>query len=168
MLSKLVDLATVTVVFDDHDLFEDFLEKICQMNLGLSITVSGDIAAVREICSRHSWTPHSGRQALGVFGGQEQLSPPEVLCLTSQCGHGLIAPNLVEYVVARMRAGEYTPEEAAHKIGRSCVCGLLNPSRTATLLRNLTDHVEDSAGSQNNQNQTAGIEGTHVANSIGK
>jgi len=147
MLDKLVDLATVTVVFDDVALFEDFLEKIYNMNLGLSITVSGDIAAVREICSRHSWTPHSVRQALGVFGGQEQLPAPEVLCVTSQCGHGLIATHLVENMVARIRDGELTPEEAAHKIGKSCVCGLLNPSRTAVLLLYLTDHAEDAASS---------------------
>jgi len=139
ILSKLVDLATVTVVFDDTARLEDFLTKLHDMSLELSITVSGDIATVREICSRHGWTPHSCRQALGVFGSQERLPSQEVLYVTSQCGHGLIAPRLVENMVARIRAGKYTPEEAAHKTGRSCVCGLLNPSRTVALLRHLAD-----------------------------
>jgi len=142
MLAKLVDLATVTVVFDDSARLEVFLEKIREMNLELSITVSGDIARIREICDRHGWKPHSGRQALGLFGGRECLPPSEVLCLTSQCGHGLIAGRRVEDMVARIRARELTPDEAALKLGRACVCGLLNPSRTVAVLRHLAERDE--------------------------
>lgn len=141
MLAKLVDLTTVTVVFDDSARLDSFLEKLHEMKLELSITVSGNIAMIREICARHGWKPHSGRQALGIFGGRELLPLPEVLCLTSQCGHGLIATRRVEDMVARISAGVYTPEEAALNLGRSCVCGLLNPSRTVALLRHLVNLV---------------------------
>jgi hypothetical protein len=146
ILTRLVDLSTVTVVFDDCDRFEAFLEKLHEMNLKLCITVSADMARTREICARHGWTPHSSRQAIGIFGCRESLPSPEVLYVTCQCGHGLIAARLVEDMVARISAGEYTPEEATQKLGRSCVCGLINPSRTAKLLRHLTEHAEDPTG----------------------
>lgn len=146
MIARLTDLATVTVVFDDSGYFEEFLDKVHAINLGLSITVSGDMARIREICNRRGWQSHSGRQALGVFGGQERLPSHETLCVTSQCGHGLIAVRLVEAMIDRIRAGECTPEEAARKLGAPCVCGLLNPSRTAALLCHLADQTQVSTG----------------------
>jgi hypothetical protein len=137
MVARLADTATVTVVFDDVGYLEGFLDQLHAMDLKLSITVSGDMARIKEICTRRGWKPHSGRQALGVFGGQESLPPYEVLCVRAQCGHGLIATHLIEEIVEHVRTGDCSPEEAAEKVGRPCVCGLLNSSRTAALLRYL-------------------------------
>ena len=141
MIARLTDSATVTVVFDDLARFEDFLDQIHAMNLGLSITVSGEMTEIGKICGWRGWKPHSGRQALGVFGDRGRLPSQEMLCVTSQCGHGLIAVRWVEVMVDRVRAGECTPEEAARQLGKPCVCGLLNPSRTAALVRHLADQT---------------------------
>lgn len=139
MIARLADLATVTVIFDNSGYLENFLCQLHAMNLGLSITVSGDIARIGEICARRGWKPHSARQAIGVFGDQERLPSHEVLCVKSQCGHGLIAVRLIEEMVDRVRTAECTPVEAAERLGKPCVCGLLNPSRTAALLRRLAN-----------------------------
>jgi hypothetical protein len=97
---------------------------------------------IEGICAEHGWTPHSGRQAVGVYGGADKLPTGDVLGVTAQCGHGLIAARLVEQMVERVRVGELAPEEAALKIGRPCVCGLINPARTAALLRRLAGRAE--------------------------
>lgn len=137
ILARLADLATVTVVFDRSDLLDKFLGSLHAMDLGLSITVSGDMARIAEICVAHGWTPHSGRQALGVWGGRDKLPAGDVLGVTAQCGHGLVATRLVEQMVERIRAGELDPEEAALLLGKPCVCGLINPSHTVALLSRL-------------------------------
>lgn len=142
ILNKLVDLATVTVVFDDSDRLEKFLEKINEMNLGLSITVSGDVDRIQKICAQYRWKPDSCRQVLGIFGAVGRLPSQDVLCITSQCGHSLIAAKRVQEMVTRIRIGRCTAEDAAVELGKACVCGLLNPSRTALLLRYMADHDE--------------------------
>jgi hypothetical protein len=139
IVGRLADLATVTVVFDDAVRLESFLVHVHDLSLDLSITVSGDMAAIADLCARHGWQPHSGRQALGVFGGLNCLPPQELLCITAQCGHGLIATRLVEALVARIRDGHCTAAEAAETLARPCVCGLVNPGRTATLLGRLAE-----------------------------
>jgi hypothetical protein len=148
MIARLADLATVTVVFDNFSYFEGFIDQLHAMDLGLSITVSGDMARIKEICARRGWKPHSGRQAVGVFGSQECLPSHEALCVKAQCGHGLIATRLVEEMADRVRAGDCSPEEAADKLGKPCVCGLLNPSRTAALLRRLANQSPCSTGAR--------------------
>lgn len=137
VLARLADLATVTVVFDRSSQLEVFLDAIHAMNLYLSITVSGDMTRIGELCAMRDWTPHSGRQVVGIFGGADKLPSAGVLCVTAQCGHGLVATRLVEQMVDRIRAGELAPEEAALMLGKPCVCGLINPSRTTALLRHL-------------------------------
>lgn len=146
MIARLADSATVTVVFDNREYLERFLDHLRAMDLRLSITISGDMDRIKNICAQHGWKPHSGRQAVGVFGRQEGFPSHEALCVKAQCGHGLIAARLVEEMVNRVRSGDCSPEEAAEKVGRPCVCGLLNPSRTAALLRRLADQSSGSTG----------------------
>lgn len=142
MLNRLADLATITVVFDSANLLDAFLDAIHGMKLNLSITVSGDMTRIGEICAERGWIPHSGRQVVGIYGGADKLPAGDMLCVTAQCGHGLISARLVEQMVERVRAGEFSPEKAALKIGIPCVCGLINPARTAELLRRLADRRE--------------------------
>jgi len=137
VLTMLTDLATVTVVFDKSSLLEVFLDAIHAMKLNLSITVSGDIAQISELCAARGWTAHSVRQAIGIYGGTDKLPSDKVLFITAQCGHGLISTRLVEQMVDRIRTGELDPEEAAIMLGKPCVCGLINPSRTVALLRKI-------------------------------
>lgn len=143
VLARLADLATVTVVFDRTSLLEVFLDAIYATHLDLSITVSGDMAKISELCAVRGWMPHSGRQAVGIYGGADKLpTTTGVLCVTAQCGHGLVATRLVEQMVDRIRTGALTPEDAALRLGKPCVCGLINPSCTAALLRQLAGLAE--------------------------
>lgn len=139
IIARLADLATVTVVFDDAARLETFLSRLRSLDLGLSVTVSGDMARIADLCARQDWQAHSGRQALGVFGGREVRPAGPTLCITAQCGHGLVAARLVESMVAKIRGGHLSIEDATEELARPCVCGLVNPGRTAALLRRLAE-----------------------------
>lgn len=56
--------------------------------------------------------PHTINLSLGIRGKKELPPGPEVLELTTMCGHALVARNLVRKAVAEVRAGRMAPEEA--------------------------------------------------------
>jgi hypothetical protein len=54
--------------------------------------------------------------------------------ITTQCGHALISPHLVDAVVKKIRKGKMTVEEAARMLIKPCACGIGNTTRIGRLL----------------------------------
>jgi hypothetical protein len=50
---------------------------------------------------------------LGIFGKTEKLPDKKTLEITTQCGHALISPHLVEHIVKKMKKGKMTSAEGA-------------------------------------------------------
>jgi len=50
------------------------------------------------------------------------------------CGHHMISPKFVEYIVRQVKQGRLTPEEGALKLAAFCYCGIFNQVRCARLL----------------------------------
>ncbi len=51
------------------------------------------------------------------------------------CGHSLVPVALVKKMIADVQKGKVSPDKAAEKLARNCLCGIFNPNRAAKLLR---------------------------------
>ena len=126
-------------VFRDISTVKEILQELKEKNLGQSITVSGLIEEVFEICRQIGQEPHSILLSLGIWGKKEKLPPSEVLRITTMCGHGCVSRRLVENVTRKVKSGEITDTDAAKHIARPCSCGAVNVSSVVGLLSNKTD-----------------------------
>ena len=89
-----------------------------------------------ECCHQAGLTPHTIVQSLGVMGRTDLLPEDEnVTKLATMCGHGMISFNLILDLAEKVRAGKLTPEAAAEKMAKPCICGVFNPKRAAEILR---------------------------------
>jgi hypothetical protein len=51
------------------------------------------------------------------------------------CGHSLVPVALVNKMIADVKKGKVSPDKAAEKLARNCLCGIFNPKRAAKILR---------------------------------
>jgi hypothetical protein len=121
-------------VFSDISKVRAVLRDIRRAKLGLSVTVTGLVAPIHKACGNK---PHTVAHSLGIWGNRRRLPRAEVLPIITMCGHGLVSAQLVEKMAAEVRAGRCSPEQAALKLSRPCVCGSFNPKRTARLIGKL-------------------------------
>ncbi|MFC1899826.1 hypothetical protein ACFLXP_05845 [Chloroflexota bacterium] len=122
-----VDLATVSAVMKD----------LKEADLGLSVVVSGLFQSVEEAYRKAGIIPHSRNYSAGIWGKTEKLPKPEILEITTMCGHAMISPYLVEDIIKRIRFGRITTKEGSIEIGKGCCCGIYNPNRAEELLEKL-------------------------------
>ena len=122
------------VVFDNKEVVTTVLKELKEADLGLSVVVSGIYENVDECIEKAGLKHHTANFSLGIWGRTEKLPSNDILEVTTMCGHALIAPNLVKSMVAEVKAGTKTPEEAAKVLMPQCACGVFNPARTAKLL----------------------------------
>lgn len=135
LLAGVRDESIVHAVFVDENTLSAFLGDLRRADLGVSVIVSGLLDGVEQAAERAGLQPHTAARSLGVWGRTERLPAPEILEVTTMCGHGLVAENLVRAVGERVREGSLAPEEAGEILARPCVCGIFNPSRAAKCLR---------------------------------
>ena len=121
--------------FDKEDDIAGLLSDMKEADLGLSVVVSGLIDRVDHICKCVGTKHHTVSASLGVWGDISKLPPPEVLSITTMCGHGMISANRVYDAVEKIRKGRTTPEKASLEMATDCVCGIFNAHRCAKLLR---------------------------------
>ncbi len=124
----------VGAVFSDRTHLRDTLAELKQRDFGISIIVSGLIDQVFEICDGVGLQPHTIDLALGVWGNKKLLPKAELLEITTMCGHALPSPSLVQDLVAQVRKGGLTAEQAAVELAKPCVCGIFNQKRAAELI----------------------------------
>jgi len=122
------------VVFDNKEAVTAVLKELKEADLGMSVVVSGIYENVDECIEKAGLKHHTANFSLGIWGRTEKLPSNDILEVTTMCGHALIAPNLVESMVAEIKAGTKTPEAAAKVLMPQCACGVFNPARTAKLL----------------------------------
>jgi hypothetical protein len=124
---------------------KEFIRELKEANLGLSVTVSGLIEEIFDICKELGIKPHSINLSLGVWGKRELLPKEDILEITTMCGHGLVSPRLVEYVLNEIKHGRMTPKAAATLLAKQCTCGVFNVERAEKLLEKLLKRDEDVA-----------------------
>lgn len=121
-------------VFDNPQALSRVLKDLKEVDLGLSVVVSGIYKTVDESLEKTELKHHTANFSLGVWGKTEKLPEDEILEITTMCGHGMIATNLVKTMIEEVSAGRKTPDEAAKLLTPNCTCGIFNPARTARLL----------------------------------
>ena len=131
------------VVFACKEDLVGFLQDLQAIRFSLSVTVSGIEEIVREACSDCGITPHSVNMSLGIFGKTSKLPRPEVLQITTMCGHHQVSPYLVEDIVSKIKTEKITSREGALKVVQPCPCGVVNIKRAEQILNNLASQGRD-------------------------
>jgi len=125
----------VHAVFDRREAVTQVLKDLKTADLGLSVVVSGLLDTVDHCCEEAGLKRHTVELSLGVWGKVEKLESQEVLEVTTMCGHGLVAGNLVKTLVDDVRNGRTTARQASEEIAKQCVCGIFNAPRAEELLK---------------------------------
>ena len=126
--------AVAHAVFDDEENAAKFLKEIKEADLGLSVVVSGLFDRVKEHCQKAGIHRHGVNYSLGIWGKTDKLPPDQTLDVSTMCGHGMIAASLVDSLAEDIKTDRKSAEDAAKEVAKQCVCGIVNPTRTANLL----------------------------------
>jgi len=124
-------------VFTDPGVVVEILKELKEVDLGISIVVTGVHAETENCCRESGLQKHTVEHSLGIFGQLKRLPPDEALQLTTMCGHGMVPANLVEKVIAEIKRGRKSIKEGALELTRPCHCGIYNPVRAEQLLKRL-------------------------------
>jgi hypothetical protein len=125
---------TVAAVFDTQGAAESFMEEVKKADLGLCVNISTSIEGAKQCCCAAGKPRHSVGYSLGFEGKTEKLPDPQVLTLTTMCGHGMVSASLAKKMIDWVKEGRRTPEEAVTYLARFCSCGVFNPSRAERIL----------------------------------
>lgn len=134
LLENIQDVSIVHAVFNDEKKVAALLRQVKQADLGVSVVVSGLIEKVAHIGAAADVKQHTIECSAGIWGKMEKLPSPDVLQVTTMCGHGMVAANLVTDYVRQIKRGKITAAEAARKLAEPCVCGVFNYDRAEKLL----------------------------------
>lgn len=129
-------------VFTSRQQVVSFLRLLREKDVGLSLVVSGLLDEVLAACDEAGVKPHTINFSLGVWGRKELLPSPQVLAITTMCGHHMIASRLVEKTIEDVRRGKAKPATAARRLARMCPCGIFNHERAARLLEAFAAEAE--------------------------
>jgi hypothetical protein len=128
------NLPILHMVFISREDVTKFMKDLKEADLGISVVISGLFDEIFHCCRESGIKPHTANYSLGVFGNTNRLTSPEILEVTTMCGHSLVSGGLVNKLARDVQTGKTSPEAAAEKLAQNCVCGIFNPKRAARLL----------------------------------
>jgi hypothetical protein len=133
------DGTSVQAVFKSKEDTLGILQELVKRDMGISVILQGLEERVKECCRHVGRDPHTWNHSLGIWGRTDLLPPPEVMEVTTMCGHGLVAPGLVNHTVDRLRRSKTTMEKAVKRLVKPCICGIINPVRVEEILGRLLE-----------------------------
>ena len=125
---------TCAAVFDNPHAAEQFVKRIKEENLGMSVNVSTSIEGAERCCNYACIDRHSVGYSLGFEGKTEKIPNTQVATLSTMCGHGMISHSLAKKMIDFVKENRRSPEQAATYLSRFCSCGIFNPSRAKRVL----------------------------------
>jgi len=131
------DRSRIRCVFSKKENFKKLIARIVEEDLGLSVTLSGPISVIEEITKDLGLKPHSVNLSLGIHGNRKLLPDDDIREITTMCGHGMVAPNLVREMINRLQKGKLAPYEVAIELAKPCICGVFNTKRASDLLEQM-------------------------------
>ena len=137
ILDNIQDTSIVHFVYKDKEIVGKVLEELKDAELGISVVVSGLIETTERVCKNIGLKMHTVEFSGGIHGKLELLPEEPILEVTTMCGHGMVASNLVEEMVKQIKKGKKTPQGAAIELAKPCQCGIFNPERAENLIREL-------------------------------
>jgi len=135
--NRVYDNTKIRCVFDDKKKIKELIKQINKTNFGLSVTISGPRKEIESILKEINIRPHSINIGMGTYGSLEKLPDPNFRKITTMCGHGLIAPGLVKYMLIKIKAGKISYEDAGIELAKPCICGVFNQKRAEDILREI-------------------------------
>jgi hypothetical protein len=129
-------------VFDERENMQAALKELAEAELGLPVVVSGLFDEVAGCCRGAGTAPHTVNHSLGFWGRSEKLPPREVLEITTMCGHGLVAPNLVWHFAEKIRLDYVSAASACQEMRMMCICDIFNHVRAEGLMERLVEAIE--------------------------
>jgi hypothetical protein len=139
VIQAVKDGTTVQAVFTNQEDVINILAELVALDLGLSVIVQGLTHRVVECCQKAGVRPHTWNHSLGVWGKRDLLPPPEIMEVTTMCGHGLVAVGLVKQIFEDVCSGKMTLKRAVYKISTPCICGMINPVRLEKILNRVME-----------------------------
>jgi len=136
---KVEDTSIVHAVFSNMEDATAFAKEVKEADLGISLVVSAPFDKAWEVADKAGCIGHTIEYSGGIWGKTEKLPPPEVLEITTMCGHGMISRYLVADVIKRVKTGGMSPKNGAVEIGKQCCCGVFNTDRCEKLLKASAD-----------------------------
>ncbi len=124
-------------VFSDKESLLGCLKELKEKDLGISVVVSGLYDQVVQCCKSIGLKPHTVNNSLETLGAIEKLPEDDVMEIITMCGHAMVSPNLVKYLLGEVREGKRSLDEAAVELSRLCDCGVFNPSRAAKIMNKM-------------------------------
>jgi len=113
------DTSIVHGVFDDREKVIKALAALKEEDLGVSVIVSGLFDDVHECCHAAGVEPHTCEKSLGIWGRTERLPEEEIMQITTMCGHGMVAFNLVRKMIEDIKTGRRTVKERRRRAGQT-------------------------------------------------
>lgn len=132
---KISDKSRLRGVFTRKEQVVGFLKRVKAQDLGMSSVITGVLTEVLEACKEAEVTPHSINYSLGVWGKKDKLPDEVTLSVTTMCGHHMIPPKFVNYIMKQVDAGKMTPEQGAIRLSDFCYCGIFNQVRCADIIK---------------------------------
>lgn len=142
---KITDKSRIRGVFTKRGQVIGFLKEVKAADVGQSCVITGLIDEVIPCCREAGVTPHSANFSLGVWGNKGILPDDDTLSITTMCGHHMIPPKFVQYVVDQVDKGRFTPEEGAIKLSDFCYCGIFNQVRCADIIQDICEKKHKNA-----------------------
>ena len=137
IIDNVKDTSIVHGVFDNREALIRALKEVKEADLGVSVIISGLLDGVQECCGQAGLGRHTCETSLGIWGRTERLPDEDILNFTTMCGHGQVPFNLVKKMIADIKEGRRTVEEAAEELTKPCQCGVFNPHRAAAMLEEI-------------------------------
>jgi hypothetical protein len=134
--------ASVVAIFDNKDSASQFLKKVVEADLGLSVNISNSIEGAEQCCQFAGIPRHSVGYSLGFEGAIEKLPNTQLLKLTTMCGHGMISASLAKKMIDWVKEGRRTSDQAVTYMTRFCSCGVFNPVRAKRILEDARKKME--------------------------
>lgn len=132
----------IHAVFKDRETLIDVMKALKEADYGYSVVVSGLVDDV-DCCAKEAGIQrHSVDLTLGTWGDLSKLPPQEVLEITTMCGHAMISANLVNKMIADVKAGRTTARKAAAELAKPCACGIFNVDKAEALLNELAAKLD--------------------------
>lgn len=128
------DKAYIGAAFPTREQIESVLIKLKEADIGMSVVVTGNFKEVFDITEKVGLKPNAVNISLGIFGNRELLPNDTILEIVTMCGHGMVSPDSVEYVLSRVKRGLISPDEGAKELARPCTCGIFNVDRVSKIL----------------------------------
>src|SRR4030042_5086409 len=113
LISNQGDGAGAAAVFTDLDTLQKVVEELIQVNLGISMIISGLFDGVQQCCRKAGIERNSADHSLGFWGAKDRLPEREILEFNTMCGHGMVSFNFIRKMIAYVTLRRLTPKKAA-------------------------------------------------------